>query len=95
MCHKILCVEWEEEDSCLMCGKKDGKCYSCYSDDYSVYERYICKKTFLKCGNDTIRNAKNVKLLIILKLAKVENAILSIIKRSIMNVFITKLKLLK
>ena len=45
-----------------MCGKKDGKCHSCYSDGYSVYERYKCKKTFLKCGNNTIRNCEECEI---------------------------------
>ena len=61
-CHKSLCVEGEEEDSCLMCGKKDGKCYSCYSDDYSVYERYKCKKSFLMCGNNKISNCEKCEI---------------------------------
>ena len=60
-CHKNLCVEGEKEDSCSEC-KSDGRCYSCYSDDYSVYERYKCKKTFLQCGNNTIKNCEECEI---------------------------------
>ena len=61
ICHKNLCVEGEKEDSCSEC-KSDGRCYSCYSDDYSVYERYKCKKTFLQCGNNTIKNCEECEI---------------------------------
>ena len=61
-CLKNLCVEGEEEDSCAMCFIKEGRCLSCNSDDYSVYERYKCKKTFLTCGNNTIKNCEKCEI---------------------------------
>ena len=60
-CIKNLCVEGEEENSCTMCSK-DGKCLSCYSEDYSVYNRYQCKKSFLICGNNTIYNCEECEI---------------------------------
>ena len=61
-CLKNLCVEGQNEDSCEMCLVAEGRCISCYSDDYSVYERYICKKAFIVCGNNTINNCEKCEI---------------------------------
>ena len=61
-CHKNLCVEGEEEDSCEMCNIKEGRWISCNSDNYSVYERYKCKKSSLTCGNNTINNCEKCEI---------------------------------
>ena len=58
-CHKNLCVEGENEDSCLRCSKETGRCLSCYSEDYSVYNRFQCKKSFLTCGDNTIQHCQS------------------------------------
>ena len=58
-CYKNLCVEGENEDSCLKCSIENGICLSCYSDDYRVYNRYQCKKSNLTCGNNTIQHCQS------------------------------------
>ena len=60
-CYMNLCVEGENEDSCLMCSS-DGRCLSCFSDNYSVYDRYQCKKAFLMCGNNTMNNCEKCEI---------------------------------
>ena len=60
-CYENLCVEWQKEDCCEMCSN-DGRCISCYSDDYSVYGRYLCKKRSIVCGNNTIYNCEKCEI---------------------------------
>ncbi len=58
-CEKVICEEGEGKDSCYMCF--NGECISCVSDDYAVYidyNKYVCRKEFLKCGNNTIKNCE-------------------------------------
>ena len=58
-CFKNYCVEGENEDSCLKCSIETGRCLSCYSEDYSVYNEFQCKKSYLTCGNNTIQHCKS------------------------------------
>ena len=58
-CYKNYCVEGENEDSCLRCSKENGRCLSCYSEDYSVYNEFQCKKSSLTCGNNTIQHCQS------------------------------------
>ena len=60
-CEKNLCVECQNEDCCEMCSD-EGRCLSCYSDDYSVYGRYLCKKRSLVCGNNTVYNCEKCEI---------------------------------
>ena len=53
-CEKNNCVEGEKENSCLSCSKDYDRCLSCYSDDYTVVDGYLCRKSFLNCGNGNI-----------------------------------------
>ena len=61
-CYKNFCVEGKEEDSCADCNSNNGRCYACYNKSYAVYERYKCKKPFLNCGNNTIKNCQECEI---------------------------------
>ena len=77
ICYKNLCVEGEKEDSCSEC-KSDGRCYSCYSDDYMFMRDINVKKLFCNVEIIQLKIVKNVKLLMVIKLVFVSNVILNI-----------------